>query len=64
MNTDIIMGVVVALVVVGLVALYYKTFIVDGDGPHEKMAAVDASGRSARQRLNESEASTKKGFLP
>ena len=64
MNSDIIISLVVCIVIAGLIALYYKTFIVDGAGPHEKMAATDGAGRSPRQRLNESEASAKKGFIP
>ena len=64
MNSNIIFSMVVVFGIAALVALYVKTFIVDRGTPSQRRVAPDGTGRGIRQRLDESEASTKKGILP
>ena len=64
MNSNIIFSIVVILGIAALVALYVKTFVLDRGTPSQRRLAPDGSGRGIQQRLNESEASTKKGILP
>ena len=64
MNSNIIFSIVVILGIAALVALYVKTFILDRGSPSQRAIDRDGPRRGIRQRLDESEASTKKGLLP
>ena len=61
MNSDIIFSIVVVLGIAALVALYYKTFILDRTTSAQKVDANETGGSLVR-RLNASDA--KRGLLP
>ncbi len=63
MNPDIIFSIVVVLGIAALVALYFKTFVLDRTTSAQRVDA-GRTGASLMRRLNASDASSKRGILP
>ena len=63
MNSDIIFSIVVVCGIAALVALYYKTFVLDRTTLAQKIDSHE-TGTNLVERLNRSDASSEKGILP
>ena len=63
MNSDIIFSIVVVFGIAALVALYFKTFVLDRTTLAQKIDSHE-TGANLVERLNRSDASSGKGILP